>query len=122
MNIILHFFDFLLDYSIKILCFSAIILIIFIAGMLTYNLFIQNIKYKNIKINFYHPIIKKTYYDLLDHEKNTNEVRHYLIKQNNHMNRFYPYDKLEDRFTQIQKNHGIQTIFNYLKFDIKKTI
>jgi hypothetical protein len=72
------------------------------------------------QIKFYHPILRQAYYDLSDFEKRTNEVRHYLIKQNNHMNEFYPYVSMDDRLRQIEKNYAIQTIFNYIKFDIKK--
>lgn len=69
------------------------------------------------KIKFYHPIIKKTYYDLLNYETKTDEIKQALLKQNAHMLEFYPYENINDRLNQIDKNHALQTIFNYIKFD-----
>jgi hypothetical protein len=116
--------DFLFAMCMPIIMISVICTVLFIATVCsrwTEDFYYYDYEpVKKNKINFYHPMIRQTYYDLLEHEKKTNEVRSYLIKQNNHMNQFYPYNKMEDRLKQIEKNHAIQTIFNYLKFEINK--
>lgn len=70
------------------------------------------------KINFYHPLIKKTYYELSNYEKKTNDIKKVLLKQNAHMLEFYPYNNMEDRLKQIDKNYALQTVFNYIKYNL----
>jgi hypothetical protein len=67
------------------------------------------------KINFYHPRIQQTYYELLENENKTKKMRRYLIKQNNYLNQYHLYNNMEDRLKQIENNREMQTVFLYVE-------
>jgi hypothetical protein len=110
---------YIVDITIT-LCLAALIIGgTFVAVISLYNYVVLQDEYskKTKPIYFYHKLIRETYDDLLKNKSKTDQAIKGLLKENAHLLEFYPYNSMDERYKQIEKNYVIQTILNYKKFN-----
>ena len=97
---------------------GSILLLFVLIGFIVYKT--QYKQFDDKPLIFYHPTIKNKYCKIIilqQHSPNRSDLKTVmdnLVKENNYLLEYYPYNNMIDRFNTIKNNRKLQTIFNLL--------